>query len=87
LFVFVLCLVYPELSVFLGLSIPDSTLAFTNVCACLSSSCVLCTHGCQCFLDCPFLIAPFASLTFVLVCLRPVSCVPRVASVSWIVHS
>ena len=34
--------------------------SFIVFCACLSSSCVLCTQSCQCFLDCPFLIPPLA---------------------------
>jgi hypothetical protein len=59
---------------------------------CLSSSCVLCTQCCQClwivfvlfvFLLC--LVYPMLSVSldcFCFVCLRPVSCVPNVASVS-----
>jgi hypothetical protein len=52
LFVFVLCLVYPVLSVSMD---------------CLLSSCVLCTQCCQCLR---------------IVCLRSVSCVHYVVSVS-----
>ena len=32
---------------------------------CLSSSCVLCAHVLPVFLDCPFLIAPLVSVTFI----------------------
>ena len=81
---------------FLGLSIPDCTFRFSNVCACLSVlSLVYPELPVFLGLSIPDSTFSFLCLTFVclrpvscvLVCLRPVSCVPRVASVSWIVHS
>jgi hypothetical protein len=62
LFVFVLCLVCTMLPVSMC-----CVLLF-----CLSSSCVLCAHCCQCL----------CVVFYCFVCLRPVSCVHNVASVS-----
>ena len=60
----------PNVASVSGLSILDCPLF------CLSSSCVLCAQCCQC------LWIVYSWLPLVLVCLRPVSCVPNVASVS-----
>ena len=70
LFVFVLCLVYPMLPVSL-----DCPFVIAPQ-FCLSSSCVLCAQCCQ------FLWIVHSSLPLSFVCLRPVSCVPNVASFS-----
>ena len=89
LYVFVLCLVYPMLSMFLD---------------CMSSSCVLCTQCCRCLwsvcvrpvscvpnvVDISGLYVTIRSVSCVLqccrclwfVCLRPVYCVPNVVDVS-----
>jgi hypothetical protein len=70
LFVFILCLVYQMLPV--SLDCPF----FIAPQFCLSSSCVLCTQCCQ-FL---WIVHSWLPLSFD--CLRPVSCVPNVASFS-----
>jgi hypothetical protein len=67
-----------------GLFILDCSLVFSNVYLfTLSSSCVLCISVLSVSSDCSFLIVLWFSLTFIkLLCLRPVSCVFSVVSVS-----
>ena len=69
-FLFILCLVYPMLSVSLDCPFLIA-LQF-----CLSSSCVLCTKCCQ------FLWIVHSSLPLSFLCLHPLSCVPNVVSFS-----
>ena len=82
LFVFVLCLVCPMLSVSLNCLHPLSCVPNVVSVSEFSSSCVLCAQCCQClwivFVLC--LVCPMLSVS--LNCLRPVSCVPNVVSVS-----
>ena len=83
-FVFVLCLVFPMLSVSLVCAFLIAPSVFSNVYLFgLSSSCVLCT---QCFqfhwFVCSCLPLLFSPTFICFVCLRLVSCVPNVVSFS-----
>jgi hypothetical protein len=51
---------------------------------CLSSTCILCNQGCQCYLFClssPCILCNQGCQCLCFVCLHPVSCVIKVASV------
>jgi hypothetical protein len=80
--VFILCRVYPILSVSLDCLCPVSCMSNTLSVSWLSLSCVLFVQYCQClwivFVLC--LVCPILSMS--LDCLCPVSCVPNTANVS-----
>ena len=80
LFVFVLCLVCRWLPMSLDCPFLVASSVFSNVYLFVFVLCLVCL-GLPMSLDCPFLFSPRFSLRL-FVCLRSVSCVPRVANVS-----